>query len=76
MDGSVFIYNAQTGSHVAHLRCHQKYCVRARWLPGQASHRFVTASWDATLAVHEIQGQLHECMHCAMLVGSYVYLLV
>ena len=56
MDGSVAVYDAQTGTVLTHSRLHRKYCVRVRWGLAAGNHRFVTAAWDNTVAIHELAG--------------------
>lgn len=73
MDGSVAAFDAHLGFLVVRFRPHRKYTVRVRWLPNQGgSMRFVSASWDNTLAIHTCSGeagphqkQLHGLWPCS-----------
>lgn len=51
MDGSTTVLNAASGKVLARHKSHAKYCVRVRWAPD--GQRFVSCSWDHTLAVHK-----------------------
>lgn len=51
MDGGVALLDAASGAVLATAKPHRKYAVKAAAL---ADGRFVTASWDGTLAVHRV----------------------
>ena len=50
MDGSVSLLDAETGRLLHSAKAHLKYVVSMAW--GGDGRRFVSASWDATVAVH------------------------
>lgn len=55
MDGSVTVLAAASGKILARHKSHAKYCVRVRW--ASDGQRFVSCSWDNTLAVHRYHSQ-------------------
>lgn len=55
MDGSVTVLTAASGKVLARHKSHAKYCVRVRWATD--GQRFVSCSWDQTLAVHKYNTQ-------------------